>query len=573
MMLCGQPLHRFGWIATIAESCQTLKGGELASAIAAYRTNGDPDVEQLVDEMLVAVCGPLQQMLARWLLDGEINDPFGEFFIEALPDVGADRLWSDKYRVRRGQLPAFVSGELANKVLVTGKSVNFLREVCLDRTPVRGREELLQCLLEHAGDVDDATAGADANAADGNAAGMLFAVVPDTRLHALIERVYLNTSARVKDIVMGPHKLLQHLQAMRNYLLLGQGDFVGHLIEHLKPELDRPAKELHQYELATILDTAIRATNAQYDDPEVIGQLEVRLLRDYEDDLGWDTFTLRYSVQGPLATMLEQSMPKYQQLFKPLWRMKHLELVLSAKVWREQIHGEKMLRPLMRRELAATSKRLHLVTHQMVHFIHQMLYYILFEVIECQWTEMLAGVRRARTLDDIFAAHDRFLRQVRRDAFLENDDEIYLRMSSVFNAIAKLEGWQDEYYGLCFEELGERKKLAEEVKRSKKKGEFGVTAERMAVREAECKAFGFSLQQMHADLDKIGVDYEMCVRKFLLLLARSADTNIQLFGTRLDFNEYYKKRDGQLDVPLTFAQLRQSALYTSKNSMSWSAVM
>lgn len=62
----------------------------------------------------------------------------------------------------------------------------------------------------------------------------LFSPVPDTKLHMLIDAVYLNTSKKVLDIVMGPHKLLKHLQAMRNYLLLGQGDFIGILIENLK---------------------------------------------------------------------------------------------------------------------------------------------------------------------------------------------------------------------------------------------------------------------------------------------------------------------------------------------------
>lgn len=62
----------------------------------------------------------------------------------------------------------------------------------------------------------------------------IFADVSDTRLHMMINDVYLNTSKKVLDIVMGPHKLLEHLQAMRKYLLLGQGDFVGLLMEKLK---------------------------------------------------------------------------------------------------------------------------------------------------------------------------------------------------------------------------------------------------------------------------------------------------------------------------------------------------
>lgn len=62
----------------------------------------------------------------------------------------------------------------------------------------------------------------------------IFSDVSDTKLHIMINDVYLNTSKKVLDIVMGPHKLLEHLQAMRKYLLLGQGDFVGLLMEKLK---------------------------------------------------------------------------------------------------------------------------------------------------------------------------------------------------------------------------------------------------------------------------------------------------------------------------------------------------
>lgn len=59
-------------------------------------------------------------------------------------------------------------------------------------------------------------------------------------------------------------------------------------------------------------------------------------------DMGWDVFVLRYTVRGPLSTMLKPSMSKYVTLFKPLWRMKHLELVLSSKIWKEQISNAKV---------------------------------------------------------------------------------------------------------------------------------------------------------------------------------------------------------------------------------------
>ena len=45
-----------------------------------------------------------------------------------------------------------------------------------------------------------------------------------------------------------------------------------------RPELARPATTLYQHNLTGILETAVRATNAQYDSPEILKRLDVRLL-------------------------------------------------------------------------------------------------------------------------------------------------------------------------------------------------------------------------------------------------------------------------------------------------------
>lgn len=237
ILLYGEPLHRLNWITRIADQCQTKKGGELASAVAFFRSNGSPKVRELVNQMLSAVCGPLLKMLSKWMLDGELNDPHGEFFVEGLPDVGLERLWSHKYRVRDAMMPCFISSELAENIVVTGKSVNFLREVCGDETTVKGRDELRECLQERGG-IWGVFCCCCCNSIHNNMSLFIgddiFAQVPDTKLHLLIDNIYLNTSKQVLDIMMGPQKLLMHLQAMRNYLLLGQGDFADILIASLK---------------------------------------------------------------------------------------------------------------------------------------------------------------------------------------------------------------------------------------------------------------------------------------------------------------------------------------------------
>lgn len=109
MIWISAPQQRFLLLSNIAAACKGLKGGALASAVYNFRFHGDPKVKTLVLELLSAICLPLQQMMNRWLIDGEIEDPQSEFFIEMLTDTGFDRFWHAKYRIRQSMLPTFIN--------------------------------------------------------------------------------------------------------------------------------------------------------------------------------------------------------------------------------------------------------------------------------------------------------------------------------------------------------------------------------------------------------------------------------------------------------------------------------
>ena len=49
-----------------------------------------------------------------------------------------ERLWHDKYTLRRAMIPSFLSYEQANKILLSGKSINFLRQLCQDQAITDG---------------------------------------------------------------------------------------------------------------------------------------------------------------------------------------------------------------------------------------------------------------------------------------------------------------------------------------------------------------------------------------------------------------------------------------------------
>ena len=123
------------------------------------------------------------------------------------------------------------------------------------------------------------------------------------QLHEAIEHCYRETSHLVLDTMFRRYKLMDHVSAMRKYLLLGQGDLIRYLLELLDEELNQPATNLYPHNLAGILESAIRATNTQFEDPDILERLDVRLLDVQPGDLGWDVFSLDYKVQGPIGKL------------------------------------------------------------------------------------------------------------------------------------------------------------------------------------------------------------------------------------------------------------------------------
>lgn len=227
----------------------------------------------------------------------------------------------------------------------------------------------------------------------------------------------------------------------------------------------------------------------------------------------------------------------------------------------------------MEKELNPVFHRLYLYTSQMIHFIHQIQYYILFEVVECSWTKLLDKVQKATALDDILEAHNEFLYDVKIGAFLEDNGLIHGSLENVFTASIKLEAWQDRFYENCLNELNARRKFNAQIKTSDKAGTYGITAESRLERDQSHKLFEMFACEAKKQLEKIGTDYEYAVRQFLLLLASLQNQpDILQFGIRLDFNEYYKNRDQRLSAPLTFEHMRMSTMHRSSVGMVSSLV-
>ncbi|XP_022358308.1 gamma-tubulin complex component 3 isoform X3 [Enhydra lutris kenyoni] len=522
------PKIRLKTLAALVDHCQGRKGGELASAVHAYTKTGDPYVRSLVQHILSLVSHPVLSFLYRWIYDGELEDTYHEFFVASDPAVKTDRLWQDKYTLRKSMIPSFITMDQSRKVLLIGKSINFLHQVCHDQTPTAKMIAV--------------TKSADSPQDD------LFTDL-ENAFRGKIDAAYFETSKYLLDVLSKKYSLLDHMQAVRRYLLLGQGDFIRHLMDLLKPELVRPATTLYQHNLTGILETAVRATNAQFDSPEILKRLDVRLLEVSPGDTGWDVFSLDYHVDGPIATVFtRECMSHYLRVFNFLWRAKRMEYILTD-IRKGHMCNAKLLRNMP--EFSGVLHHGHILASEMVHFIHQMQYYITFEVLECSWDELWNKVQQAQDLDHIIAAHEGFLDTIISRCLLDADSRALLnQLRAVFDQIIELQNTQDAIYRAALGELQRRLQFEEKRKQREVEGRWGVTAAEEEEESKRIQEFRESIPKMCSQLRILTHFYQGIVQQFLVLLTTSSDESLRFLSFRLDFNEHYEAREPRLRVSL-----------------------
>lgn len=538
MVWTYDPMMRLRTLAALVDACKGKKGGALLSALHSNMQHGDPFVKSLVRHILNLVARPIRVILDRWIYEGELDDLYNEFFVAVDYDTKYDRLWYEKYSIRKPMLPSFISMELGTKILNIGKSINFIRHVCQDRSPIRGGEEKA---LDY-NKSQEASAAAQLTADD---------EFGGTALQETVDIAYRETSKRLLEIFFSKYKFLDHLRALRLYLLLGQGDFIRHLMDLLESDLAKAASTLYMHNLTGVLETAIRATNAQYADPEIIERLDCRLLEVSPGDTGWDVFSLDYHVDGPISTVFTpECMIHYLRIFNFLWRAKRMEYCLTE-MWKQQMTTRRMLKSLP--EVSPILHMCHMLGTEMIHFVHQMQYYITFEVLECCWAELKKQVTEASDLDHIIAAHETFLDQVLNRCLLDAESRKMLtQLRTIFDLIIQFQNAQESFFSAATTELQLRQRLEKAVELRTDEGEWGMTEwDEEEERRRSVKFIDNVIPDTRAQLRVLSKSYQDMVQQFLMMLTSHQDVSLRFLSFRLDFNEHYKKREPKLRSPLT----------------------
>ncbi|KAF9104577.1 Gamma-tubulin complex component 3 [Mortierella sp. AM989] len=505
-------LQRLRLMSVLVECCNDLQGGALVSMVHDYTQHGDPLIQKFIHQMLERISTPFYVMMQRWIYEGELEDPRTEFFIAYDPDVGEEDMWQRKYFIREEMLPAFIGMPLAKKILSIGKSLNFLRHKCDDA----------EWLLQHHG------------------VGKPLKYGDIAELEGSIDAAYVGTSQRLLHLLVTKFKLLDHLKAIKRYILLGQGDFIQHLMESLGTNLSQPANTLFRHNLTGTLETAIRSSNAQFDDPDVLRRLDVRLLEISPGDSGWDVFSLDYHVDSPINTILTPvAMHQYLKMFNFLWRLKRVEYALSS-AWRRQTTSARAIRPIL--ELVPQLHQCRIVCSEMIHFLYQLQYYILFEVLECSWDELLKAIWNNTTdLDSLIEAHAKYLRDVTSKGLLAASHDLNMmpRLLELLGTILNYKIAQDNLYNYALAEIERRGRLAQTADRRTRLGQWGLTDQDETLDRIPEEQFEELVPGLLRTLNKYSAQFKRELSDLLITLSADGDSDLRFLSFRLDFNEFY----------------------------------
>lgn len=302
--------------------------------------------------------------------------------------------------------------------------------------------------------------------------------------------------ARVLQQLHGSHHVIGHLRAIHRYVLLQQGDFVSVLVAAVAGELDRPAAALAVtlHSLEALVEGAIRASNAQHEDKDVLRRLSVRLLSPSPGDVGWDVFTLHYELTPPLSSVVTpDAAAAYGRLFHFLFRLRRVEHALAG-AWSAHMAAAHALRALRHGGLNGVLHMCCLLRGDMATFVSNLLGYLTAEVLAAGWQRLSSALSTPGalpTFSQLLEAHEAHLRTLLDRALLSpRTMRVYRPLAALLEEALRFVGLHAAVLEAAQEQAALRRSGEAEIRQRAAGGAWGVPvgADDLDALEERCNA-------------------------------------------------------------------------------------
>lgn len=505
------------FLKELVHDTANLRGGAFLSFLEQFRQHGNDQIRAVITRILDQMMLPYGEMLQGWLREGSLNDPFDEFFITEARgargfEFGGSDFWNQKFVLKLSELPRFIPEALARRALVAGKTRKFI-QAFLKNPPTHLRYQNPTALSSVPRESEYSSTVLREN--------LLESMEKEMKL------AYRNACKQVRRILIEDCQLIEQVRCIKQYVLLCKGDFSMNLLELLWDGLNRPAGSLFRHNLVGVLESSIEGTRGPNEADWLLANLDVRLLSNDQISgsgaTGWDVFALDYRVSFPVDCVLDpQSMQEYSKLSRYIWGLKRLEAVLS-RCWQNLRNAQVSVSKSVKRELRGDLRKMELLQYEMISFVRQALS-VCFETISAEWDAFEGSLNKLSKdadveteseslvdLDDLIAKHRQFLSGLQGKLRLWSSQGMRSKMSVISLGILRFEQVQEALISIL---QGHPAAPSLNEMRS---------------------SFQSSARHFQTDLDEI----------FMTLQKESAiNTGIVDLVSRLDFNEYHRRRNG-----------------------------
>ena len=592
-----EPKRTMRALAIVCDATEHLRGGELLAELYKHSDTGDVVHDGIVRRVLAKTARPYFETMKEWCARGDCTFEsenantkssaamIGEFFVqrndryyrhrnksiesgdamdkddnENDDDVEAINRWyrfdSDDEIIDDGRLPSssvswksgfvvdesakpfFISSKTANETLKCGAAISFLKNACKDEKWGDVSRTILKQFDEFFASLSASTTVATVE----NDFEKLIKVLP-----AIISRAKRAADSAVRESLFERYHLKAHFVALKQYLLLGQGDFIHALMESIHDELDKEIdpmsrEGISQYSLRSNLDAAVRVSNASLAEQHVLDALSVRLMKPLEDETGWDVFSLEYKLRSPLTTIFsDREMGRYSRAFTFLWKLKRAEYTLcelwkamkptvASRFQREGLGGN------IGKALEVEQARCHRVRQSMHALISDVQYYVMFEVLEPSWDEFerkLSGNAANDDLDSIIASHENYLSSVIEKALLGTKSQVLQRsLQLIFESVQKFKSHTFKLYEAIEDAARVRKSDQRRIIEREMNQQWGVDFGES--KEGEDYLSEDFVTGAKESLDAIEIEFEKHVNGFLKLLPLQTHVDTSFLSFRLE---------------------------------------
>ncbi|KAH0907796.1 hypothetical protein HID58_039623, partial [Brassica napus] len=247
---------------------------------------------------------------------------------------------------------------------------------------------------------------------------------------------------------------------------------------------------------------------------------------------------LQYEARAPLDTVFTDSaLSKYLRVFNFLWKLKRVEHALIG-IWKTMKPNSFVnLQSSVKLQLLSALRRCQVLWNEMNHFVTNFQYYIMFEVLEVSWCNFSKEMEAAKDLDDLLAAHEKYLSSIVGKSLLgEQSQTIRKSLFVLFELILRFRSHADRLYEGIYELQIRTKESGRERTKTQESSSW-ISEGRKAITQRA----GEFLQSMSRDMDSIAKEYTTSLDAFLSLLPLQQTVDLKFLFFRLDFTEFYSR--------------------------------